>query len=214
MKFLSANDLPKEWSCKVCTKQKPLAEMMVTFNRKGKWYRTKPRCKDCHNEKERGNRREYKRKYLKRWIAGHRKTLKSYRQKPAAMALNLKRSQKFFDDNAEAIRIQKRLRTHGFKCDLSQAREYLETFGPCYPTRYGLSKSGMRECERIRGKQRYNRNLKLKLRGIDIRIMVYEDAVADDKSLMIAPDKQPRPYQSRSRGLSAWHQKQREAKAA
>src|SRR6185295_11057083 len=59
--------LPSEGFCSHCGKLKPIGEMLVVHRKREGDYYMRPRCKQCHNKRERGHRREYKRNYLRAW---------------------------------------------------------------------------------------------------------------------------------------------------
>ena len=67
MRFKSLDQLPAEHKCLTCEETKPIAKMIVIRERRTGNILLRSRCKDCHNQGERGHRREYKRKYLKAW---------------------------------------------------------------------------------------------------------------------------------------------------
>jgi hypothetical protein len=114
-------------------------------DRKAQIYKLKPRCKACYNRRERGRRREWKRRYLQDWRRKNQQINRSYwdndtqRQKQAA------RARAHYQANREAILIQKRMRSRGRKITLAEAKELLQRFGRCYPTRRGLTCRGLRE---------------------------------------------------------------------
>lgn len=207
MKFLKLSDLPETHNCNICGQDKPVAEMLVIQSKKTRTYDLRRRCKVCHNQKQKGHRLDYKRNYLKRWRARHPKLNKSYQQKPECKRKNRRRVYEYFTRNHEAILIKGRMQRRGIECTLSEAQRFLERFGPCYPSRYGLTAAGQRECERIRATMR-RRGSALKLRNIDIRMMVYEDG------LFIAPELQPKPYQKAAERLRELKRSQRERLAA
>jgi hypothetical protein len=109
-----------------------------------------------------------------------------------------------------------------YNITITEARELLAKFGRCYPTRYGLTKSGLLECERIRSRLRV-RNVDARRRqtAFEIRLMVYEESVATDggynpprRNLVIPPDQQPIPYESRAENLRRYHRARQEAASA
>ena len=207
MKFLKLSDLPETHNCNICGEDKPVAEMVVVRHKKTRVYDLRRRCKVCHNKKEKGHRREWKCNYQKRWRVRHRKLVKSYRQTPAYKVGNARRAYSHFTRHHEAILIAGRLRRRGMDCTMAEAREFLAKFGRCFPSCYGLTAAGRRECERIRATIR-RRGAKLKLSALDIRIMVYEDG------LFIAPELQPKPYQKAAERLREWQRSQKERLAA
>lgn len=202
MKLLSLNDLPEEHHCNTCGKDKPIVEMMVVHNRKSGTYQLRPRCKSCHNEKEKGHRREWKTQYLQRWRRRNKKLVESYwKDSPDRKEKNRIRMAAHVKANKDAIAIQRRLRTRlDMHISLLEAKELLGRFGHCYPSRYGLTREGLRECERIRSRLR-KPSAKLRLSAVEIRMMVYEDG------LFITPSRQPRPYEKAARNLRNWWQR-------
>src|ERR1700691_3681774 len=144
------SELPSQFGCLACGETKLIAEMVVVRLKTQKKILLRPRCKKCTNERERGHRREWKRKYLRRWRRDNAELNESYwrgrdRGMQNAYAYN------HFLQNHDAILIQGRLRRQlGMKVSLSEARQLLRKHGCCYPTRFGLTPKGLRECERIR----------------------------------------------------------------
>lgn len=199
------SDLPSAALCLMCGETKPRAQMIVVHERKQGQYRLRPRCKDCHNERERGHRREWKRRYLKKWRARNAALTKSYWDNAEEREKARVNSYRRFVENHEALLIQGRLRRRGFPTSIAEAKDLLQRFGRCYPSRYGLTEEGLREAERIRKQRRR----KLKLSAVEIRIMLYEDG------LFIPPDRQPVPYQTAGRRLREWQaQRAAQRKAA
>jgi hypothetical protein len=92
------------------------------------------------------------------------------------------------------------MRRHGFPVSIQEAEELLKKFGRCYPTRFGLTPKGLKECERIRAGIRRARG-KQTVTSFEIRLMVYDD----DKSNYIKPRLQKMPYQNAAAKLSKWH---------
>lgn len=209
MKAKKWEDLSPEHRCNACGQTKPLLEMVVIKRRRENEYYVRPLCKKCHNEKERGDRREYKREYLRKWRKRNAELNDSYwkgnpelRERARIRAAQKLQDQEYHD----AILIQGRMRRKGFPVSLEEAKALLKEFGPCYPTRYGLTPSGLRECERIRSRLRNRKN---KFKPIEIRMMVY----AEGPGMYITPSRQKRPYQSAANTLRRWQQSQREKKA-
>jgi hypothetical protein len=207
MKVKSPDLLPAEYECKLCHLTKPIAEMMVVYVRREKVYRLRPRCKKCHNERERGHRREYKRNYLQRWRRENAAVNKSYWNNEHVREQMRVNAARRLEKDRDAILIQGRMNRRGMGISLKEARELLKRFGPCYPSRLGLSQKGLRECERIRSALR--RSGKKRFSMFEIRLMVYDD----EKSNYIKPHLQKRPYQNQSKRLREWQQSRR-AKAA
>lgn len=207
MKAKLLKDLPTSRTCNRCDIDKPREEMIVQHrNDKGGYFYMRPICKDCYNAKERGHRREYKRKYLENWRKKNRALDKSYRQTDHYREKAAKRSYTYFKANHAAILIKKRLAFRDIHVTLDEAKEMLEQFGPCYPTPQGLTKKGLRECERIRSRLRV-RNVDRRRRqtAVEIRMMVYEEA----GDFVIPPDQQEMPYRSRSERMKQRHRNKR-----
>ncbi len=203
MKVTKMVDLPDEYTCNICNVIKPVSDMCVAHHRKEGIFYLRPRCKDCHNARERGTRREYKRKYLQRWRARNPQLNESYwRDNPRVKEKARIRAAARSNEKHEALLIQGRLNRRGFGISLKEAEELLNKFGRCYPTRYGLTPEGLRECERIRGAMR--RRGSKQMRPVEIRIMAYEDG------LYIKPSRQIVPYKCAAKRLRKW-QKQRKA---
>lgn len=205
--------LPEKYGCRLCGDEKPIAEMILIRRRRTQDFLLRPRCKECHNKRERGNRREYKTKYLRRWRANNPELNESYWKQAHSdnrEAYN-SRAYKHFRKNHAAILIQGRLRRKGVRVSLREAKKLLRVFGRCYPTRYGLTTAGLRECERIRSSMRRNGE---HLSGLEIRMMVYEDGADNDSddNFVIPPADQPRPYQTRARQLRRYQAQRAEAR--
>ncbi len=203
MKAISLDLLPNEYRCKLCDTTKPLAEMIVVYQRREKHYRLRPRCKECHNGRERGHRREWKRKYLQTWRKKNAKLNESYWRNNETKERCRVYAKKRFDEKHEALLIQGRMRRRGHPIGIAEAEELLKRFGPCYPSKLGLSKKGLRECERIRSALR--RQKKARISMFEIRLMVYDD----DKSNYIKPERQKKPYQHSANHLRKWHQEKK-----
>jgi hypothetical protein len=207
MKFQSLAELPAVHRCRKCGKDKPVAEMVVVHLRRSHLFYVRPRCKDCHNRRERGHRREWKTKYLRRWRARNPELNESYwRQRNAdnRKALNASAYRRFQKHHA-AILIQGRMGRRGFSIRLAEAKDLCRTYGPCYPTRFGLTPGGLKECERIRSRMRYQAK---PLPPHEIRMMVYADG------FFIKPGRQKIPYQKAAEKLRQWHAQRREAAVA
>lgn len=71
-------ELPPEYGCRVCGATKPIGEMVLVHRRRTRDFMLRPRCKLCHNAREKGHRREYKRKYLRRWRKENPEVNESY----------------------------------------------------------------------------------------------------------------------------------------
>lgn len=156
MTFASAAALPPSAICRQCGAEKPLAQMVVLRQRGTGRLRVRPRCKDCHNARERGHRREWKRNYLRGWRALHPDLDRQYYQAAAERneaRLRQQRLSRFRRDHA-AYLIQGRLRKRGILCPLAEARELLREYGPAYPLVCGLNRAGRREAERLRSQAR------------------------------------------------------------
>jgi len=204
VKVAKRSDLPKEHACKKCGDTKCLEQIVVTRNRRDGTFTVRDICKDCHNEHEQGHRREYKRNYLRRWRRQNAQLNESYwRNNPIVKEKARVNAARRFKSDHEAILIQGRLNRHGMSVSLAEAKILFAQFGRCYPSRFGLTPDGLRECERIRSAFRRGKH-KLRFSALDIRIMVYEDG------LFIKPHLQPVPYRIASARLRQWHQQQRE----
>jgi hypothetical protein len=218
----SRAELPAEYACLQCNATKPIAEMMLVHRKKTRDFRLRPRCKDCHNKREKGHRRDYKTRYLRRWRKENANLNESYwRQRNAELRAELSvRARKRFTRNHAAILIQGRLRRQlGMHVTLTEARALCRKYGRCYPTRYGLSKQGLLEAERIRSRMRRSGN---PYSLVEIRMMVYEEAVDDTlvkidgkspRKFLIEPKMQKQPYQRAARQLREWHKQQRKIAA-
>lgn len=200
------SELPEVYRCKVCGEEKPVEEMVVV--KTGGKIILRPRCKKCHNTRERGHRREWKRNYLRGWRSRNSSLNESYwrarsvEQRAHIAAVAARR----FNRNHDAILVQGRMRRQtGQSVTIQEARELVRRFGRCYPTRYGLTEGGLRECERIRSRLRQEG---LKMRPVEIRMMVYEDGH------FIKPRRQTTPYRSASRSLANWWKRKKEMEAA
>lgn len=201
-------ELPEKYVCKHCKAEKPIAEMVLVRLRKQKCFLLRPRCKACHNERERGHRREYKRAYLRRWRKWHPELNESYwrqRAKETRLQTNARAYNRFIRHHA-AILIQGRLRRRlGTSVSLAEASRLAAKYGCCYPTRYGLTPDGLRECERIRSRMRA---IGQRVSPVEIRMMVYEDGY------YIKPSRQRMPYRRAADQLRRWHQLNRMAAVA
>lgn len=210
-------DLPAVVTCIQCETPKPLSEMIVVRIRREQAYRVRPRCKECNNARERGHRREYKRNYLRKWRRENVRLNESYwKDNPVVREQARIRAAKAFEDPIyrDAVAIQRRLRGKGELVSLDEAKELLAKYGRCYPTRFGLSLYGLRECEQIRSRLR-NRSAKSGRRmatSFAIWIMVYEQS-EEDSGLIIPPEQQPVPYQKAAARLREWHRQQKEIAA-
>lgn len=208
MIFKSRDELPATCKCLLCDKDKPLVEIIVVRHRKSGHFQVRPRCKLCHNMRERGHRREYKTKYLRRWRTYNSEVNESYWRTSSEQnreQINARAHARFIA-NHDAILIQGRLRRRaGMRVSLAEAKKLLSRFGRCYPTRYGLTPDGLKECERIRSRMR---SAGQKVSALDIRMMVYEDG------FYLKPSRQPVPYRTASNRLRRWQAKQRMRAAA
>jgi hypothetical protein len=204
MKVQKLSELPATYACKLCGEVKPIAEMCLVHT-KGQFY-LRPRCKSCHNTLEAGHRREYKRNYLRRWRKRNQKLNDSYwKRNDRARERNRINGAAYVAKHGEALAIQRRLRHKGERVTIEEAKALLEKFGRCYPTRYGLTKEGLRECERIRSTQR--RHGRQRFTAFEIRLMAYEDGY------FIDPSRQPVPYKSASENMRRWQQQQKQKPA-
>jgi hypothetical protein len=203
----SINEIPASYVCNRCDREKPIGEMVVVRLRKKGVYLIRRRCKACHNLRERGHRREWKRKYLRRWRRENSKLNESYWRKAAADRTRVNaHARAHFINNHHAILIQGRLRRRlGMHVSLSEARRLLSEYGPCYPSIQGLSRKGINQCERIRSRLR-RRGVRPNL--VEIRMMAYADGN------YIKPQKQKIPYQYAAENLRRWWKTSTERKAA
>lgn len=189
--------------------------MILRRSRKLNIYDLRPRCKKCHNEKERKHRREYKKSYLQKWRKKNAELSKTYGNNPETKKKVAENALKRFNKKHEAILIQGRMRRRGINVGIDEAEELLKTFGRCYPSPQGLSKEGLRECERIRSRLRVSPKTSFGARmptNFEIRLMVYEDSLEDTRFL-ISPEKQPIPYQKAAERLRKYHQKNTQIKS-
>lgn len=203
MKVKSLAELPETGTCRKCRGEKPRGEMVVVRLRKQGLFYMRPRCKSCQNEFERGHRREWKRAYLRRWRKWNHDLNESYwrqRNRDRRAELNAY-SYRRFRRNHAAILVQGRLRRQaGMSVSLAEAKKLVAHYGMCYPTRFGLTKRGLRECERIRSSMR---RLGKHLRPVEIRMMVYADGHFKQ------PRTQTQPYARASAQLRRWHRQQK-----
>lgn len=195
-------ELPEKYRCRKCRRKKPIAEMILIYRKKQKHYLLRPRCKECHNKKERRHRRQWKTRYLRAWRARNAELNRSYwdnperRKKATQRARRKRRNQNYCD----ALAIQRRLRSRSIKVTFREAKQLLQQYGPCYPTRFGLTPEGLKECERIRSRKRLHGD---PVSTIEIRMMVYEDGS------FITPERQKRPFQKAAERLRNWWKRQR-----
>lgn len=209
--------LPKEGRCNICGDTKPILEMIVAHLKRKKLYYLRPHCKQCHNRRERGHRRDYKKRYLRRWRRENAALNGSYWKGNAERreSARVNRARRLLNqDHHDAVLIQGRMRRRGANVPLKEAKELLKRFGCCYPSRFGLTPAGLRECERIRSVQRSRGSRRFS--AFAIRLMVYEDGIDEQGRrpkpyLVIKPGEQPNPYQSAAENLRAWHRRQRTA---
>jgi hypothetical protein len=202
--YPSRAQLPQKATCRKCGEEKPLAQIVVVRLSTGVFY-VRPRCKDCHNEFERGRRREWKRAYLSRWRKRNADAERSYWDNDSNRERARLRAARLFSDPEYhcALLIQGRLRRRlGLRVPIAEAKELLHRFGPAYPTRHGLTASGLRECERIRSRTRRDKHAPSM---IEIRMMVYEDSgiygSAKGGGFVLDPKRQRMPYASASKKM-------------
>jgi hypothetical protein len=207
VKYASFAELPEKGHCRTCNTDKPIAEMMVVRMRKQKTVLLRPRCKACHNKHEKGHRREYKTKYLRRWRKDNAELTTSYWKQNHAANRKKYNAQhaKWLRRHHSAILIQGRLRRQaGIHVNLKEARRLCRIYGVAYPTRYGLTEGGRREAERIRASQRkLPKSKRMKL--VEIRMIVYEDGRHKKPWL------QTQPYQIAANRLREWQANRRAA---
>lgn len=191
-------DLPESRVCNICGVEKPWAECVVIYRKAEKRYYCRPRCKECHNASERGNRREWKRAYLQAWRKKNAALDASYRDTPAYREAARKRAAAKFVKDHDALLIQGRMNRRDEGITIAEARELCARFGRCYPTPSGLTDAGKREVERIRSsiRRRFDKRRRPSLH--EIRKMVYDDNPA---RFVIAPEKQPVPYSFSSKRM-------------
>lgn len=212
-------ELPEQYGCAKCGDTKPIGEMVVVRLKTRNKIMLRPRCKKCNNERERGHRREWKRKYLRRWRRDNAELNESYWRGRDRVTQNAY-AYKHFRKNHAAVLIQGRMRRQTGMCiSLAEARKLLRKYGRCYPTRWGLTPRGLRECERIRSRFRLARKSGKKVempRPVEIRMMVYADGCEADPAegsgpdnFVIAPRLQKQPYQRAAQTLRRWHSEQR-----
>lgn len=210
MRVRSRADLPAVYRCRLCGKDKVIDDMVLVHTEG--LYVLRPRCKACHNARERGHRREWKAKYLRLWRKRNSELAESYRTKKTPEELReyyRANAARYRARHGDALAIQRRLRGRGLHIPIAEADDLLKRFGPCYPTRLGLTPAGLRECERIRARLR---RIGSPLEAFEIRMMVYEDGenkdnvVAEAKSdYYIKPAEQKAPYQDAAEHLRQWH---------
>lgn len=204
--------LPMSRTCNRCGETK-LREQMIIQHRhddSGNYYYFRPLCKDCHNDRERGHRRAYKTKYLQNWRKKNADVNDSYWRNDQSREAAKVRAQKFTQEQKDAIAIQRRLRTRGEFVTIAEARELLEKYGRCYPTRFGLTSKGLDRCEQIRSRlrARASKSGRRVLSSYQIRIMVYEES-EEEPGLVLAPLEQPVPYEKAAERLRQYHRNQR-----
>jgi hypothetical protein len=86
------------------------------------------------------------------------------------------------------------------RVSINEAKNLCRKYGPCYPSRFGLTPKGLLECERIRSRSRRG---KKPLKSIEIRMMVYEDGFHK------SPSRQRAPYQAAAERLRQWQASRR-----
>ncbi len=209
MKVKTLKELPENHCCKACGEIKPLAMMVVIYHKREQYYYVRPRCKDCHNAHEQGHRREWKRAYLQKWRRKNAALTRSYWDNPEVKEQVGKNAKEFWQKNRAALLIKGRLQRRGEPCTIAEAREYLQSYGPNYPTIHGLTATGRKEVERIRSTMR--RSSGKILSTFEIRLMVYEDGL-EDTGMIVKASAQKFPYKKSSQKLSAWHQRLRDRK--
>jgi hypothetical protein len=195
-------DLPTVYKCRICSTEKEIEEMILIHRKKTNDYMLRPRCKACHNKSERGHRREYKTNYLRKWRTNNSGLNESYWRTSTQTNRDeiADQARARFNKDHYAIliqgRINRRTEKTGMHITIDEARALLRKYGRCYPTRFGLTPKGLKECERIRSGMR---RIKRKMSLLEIRIMVYEDGY------YIKPKNQPIIYKSASERLHHWH---------
>lgn len=205
-RFRTREELPETSFCQQCETEKPIVEMMVVFIKKEQLFRIRPRCKKCHNEREQGSRREYKRNYLQRWRAENAEVNRAYwKDKPEQKEKSRNRSNRIWNEKRDAVLIQGRMNRHGRRVSLKKAELLLSKFGRCYPMRDGLTADGLRECEKIRSRFRLRKEKPPT--PFEIRLTVYADDNGSYK-FVIRPDEQPLPYRQASENMKKYHDEQ------
>lgn len=208
MKASRIEDFPVEYLCRICQSLKPIADMLIVRRRREKDYYLRPVCKSCHNERERGHRREWKRQYLLKWRKKNAALNESYWRNDSTRERQRVNAYKRFGEKHDALLIQGRMRRHDQPISIAEAEQLLKKFGRCYPTAFGLTAKGKKECERIRSALRRRGAKKISM--FEIRLMVYDD----DRSNFIKPERQKSPYQNAASKLRKWHHQQRQLKSA
>jgi hypothetical protein len=201
-------DLPAKHLCRACGEEKVLDEMILIHRRSDWAWLLRSRCKDCNNKHERGHRRKWKTAYLRGWRFRNPEISEEYwrkRNEKDRAVINLRAYCRFRREHG-AILIQGRMRRHGFRISLVEAKRLLKRFGRCYPSRFGLTPGGLREAERLRAGQR--RSGKKMFSLFEIRMMVYEDGH------FIRPSRQPVPYKRSSERLRSWQANRRQERLA
>lgn len=206
MRFADIKNLPETHRCNLCGSEKPIVEMSVVYIRREKHYKLRPRCKPCHNERERGRNRERKTAYQRRWRARNRALNESYwKGNPARREQARKSAEKQRRENGAAIAIRRKMNKRGMDITIAEAKELLEKYGRCYPGIAGLTETGRRECERIRSRLRKRGGRVLS--SFKIRLMVYEDGAEND--FVIPPALQPIPYEKQAERGRQWQRNRR-----
>ncbi len=185
--------------------------MVIQHRPKLGYYYFRPLCKECNNARERGHRREYKRNYLRRWRRENAELDRSYwKDNPAHKEASRIGAYRRFNKNHDALLIQGRMNRRGHGITLAEAKDLLEQYGRCYPSRIGLTRAGLKRCEAVRSRLRHRtaQTGRRMLSAFEIRLMVYEESL-EDKGLVIPPDLQPVPYKKASNRLKQWHRNQR-----
>lgn len=205
MKYESMAALPETGTCRLCGQTKPVAEMIVLRSRRDRHVHLRARCKECHNQRERGRRRAWKTSYQRAWRKRHADLNRSYwqaRDKSEQAA----RSLAFRHGHIEAARIQERMRTRGYHLDWRSARELLQQYGPAYPLACGLNEVGQREVERLRSTARRRGEAR---RRRDIVMEVWEN-----EDCRLPRHEQPRLMAARQQAILArWSERRTNAVA-
>jgi hypothetical protein len=203
-------ELPEKYGCRKCGAEKLIAEMVLVHRRRTHDFLLRPRCKACHNKAEKGHRRAYKTKYLRRWRRANAELNRTYwkeRNARLGKPLLAAKAAVRFRENHFPLLIQARLRRKRIKVSIGEAKRLYRKYGCCYPLRAGLTPWALRECERIRSGQRrlpkHERHT-----PTEIRMMMYEDGHFKK------PARQQPPNQVAAARLRKWQRLQKELSAA
>ena len=175
MTFEKISDMPPNHLCNACQTVKPVGEMLVVYIKREKRYKLRPKCKPCHNLKERGHRRRQKREYLRKWRKRNKELTNSYHKTEAHREKARISSMRFYHQNRDVILIKLRFKSKRIIISTAEAKKFLKRFGRSYPKPGGLTKEGRIMCERIRSRNRNRNGGRQTLSSFEIRLMVYDD---------------------------------------